>query len=81
MVPPRAELNVRETLVKVATKNQWKQTIQEKNREKNRNDILQMCKRYKKVNYFVLNEEKFELKTFFKELSLAHCLGFVLDEN
>ena len=56
-----AELGVRETLVTCLTKQQFKHEINTKLRVKNTQDILGMCKGYRKSNHFDMIEEEFGL--------------------
>ena len=65
-----AQINVRESLIKTASKSQWKSIIRSGILEKNRYEVLEMCKGLKKVDYFQLKNEDFELKEYFKTLSL-----------
>ena len=65
-----AELGLRETLLTCTTKTQFKRIIDEKIREKNKQDILTMCKGYTKVNYFEMKEEDFGLHESCKTLTL-----------
>ena len=66
-----AELNVRESLLHCMMKTQWKSLIKSRILAKNSQDVLEMCRKYKKVDYFQLKEEDFELKDFFRTLSLS----------
>ena len=68
-----AELNIREGLLNCVTKSQWRQIVVEKLGIKNKADILGMCKHYRKLDYFELREDTFELKRFFKDLPLARA--------
>ena len=65
-----AQINVRESLLKTASKSQWRSIIRSGILKKNRSEVLEMCKGLKKIDYFQLKDEEFELKEFFKKLSL-----------
>ena len=68
-----AELGLRETLLTCTNKFQYKRIIIEKLKEKNRSDILQMCKKYKKIDFFQMKEEEFGLN--------KNCLTMTLAES
>ena len=42
-------------------------------KEKNRNDILHLMKSYQKIDYFERKKEDFELKDYFKNMTLENC--------
>ena len=65
-----AELGVRETLLTCTSKAQFRQIIRTKIRDKNAREILQMCKGYRKLNYFDLKEETFGLDENCKNMTL-----------
>ena len=52
------------------TKHQWKRIIKEKIKEKNRRDLLEQIKGYKKLSFNKLSKEPFEKKKYFDELTL-----------
>ena len=68
-----AQLNISESEIKCYSKSQWKKTIGQKLREKNRQDVLEKMKSYTKFNYFEKKNEEFELKGYFKEMKLEDC--------
>ena len=50
--------------------------------EKNRNDILNLMKGYKKISYEKCSQEKHEMKEYFKTLSIESCrIRFRIDCN
>ena len=49
----------------------WKNICKKKIFEKNRSDILEKSKSYTKVSYETLREEKFETKSYLKEMTLS----------
>ena len=66
-----AELGLRETLTTCTTKAQFSRIITEKIRAKNAQDILVMCKGYKKINYFDMKKETFGLNELCKSMTLS----------
>ena len=66
-----APLGVRETSVTCLTKQKFKQEINTKLRAKNTQDILGMCKGYRKIYHFDMIEEEFELHESCKLMTLA----------
>ena len=68
-----AEINVRESLLKCLTKPQFRKIIHEKLIDKNKREILSMCKTYRKINCNEMEEEEFQLKDFFKSLTLSRA--------
>ena len=58
---------------------QWKTICRKKIFEKNKNEILEMSKKYRKISHEVLKNEKFETKSYLKEMSLSDArLKFAL---
>lgn len=53
------------------SKKNWKVFIDQKMKEENRRFILEGMKKYKKVDYWTLAAEEYELKPYFKSLSLS----------
>ena len=53
------------------SKAQWKKSVNQKIREKNRMDILERSKKYKKIEFDIMNAEKFETKSYLVKLHLA----------
>ena len=53
------------------TKMSWKKFIREKIKEANRLSLLKGLEHYKKVDFLSLSVEKFELKQYFREMTLA----------
>ena len=68
-----AQLNIRESLVKVMTKKQWKTLICSKIVEKNKSELIQMSKGYWKMNYLEMQKESFEIKEFLQTLRLSQA--------
>ena len=68
-----AELNIRESLVTVSSKSEWRSLVRERISLKNRKDILEMCEEYRKLDYFELKNENFKCKEFFKNMKLLVC--------
>ena len=66
-----AELGLREALLACATKTQFQRIISEKLRFKNIQDILEICKTYRKANYFELREEDFGVNESVKAMTLS----------
>ena len=54
---------------KLCSKFQWKKICKRKILEKNKDDILENVKKYKKLSYNSLSKEKFETKSYLKEMS------------
>lgn len=67
------ELSLPDTLK--CTKNQWKNIVNKKVREKNKNDLIEMIriKEYKKVDANLLKNENFEAKSYMKNLSIQNA--------
>ena len=57
--------------VELFTKYQWKKVIRDKIYHKNRDQILNWCKSYKKLDYNKLSLEKFEMKSYFKTMNIS----------
>lgn len=57
------------------TKNQWKNIVNKKVREKNKNDLIEMIriKEYKKLDANLLKNENFEAKSYMKNLSIQNA--------
>ena len=53
-----------------SSKSQWAKLLSIKLKDKNRCDILEKMKSYKKFDYFQRKDEDFEMKEYFKVLSL-----------
>ena len=56
--------------ISVFTKSQFKKMLRGKIYELNRNQILDWSKKYKKLDYNKICIEKFELKSYFKEMDI-----------
>ena len=54
---------------KLCSKVQWKKLWKKRILEQNRKDILEIVKKYKKLNYGMLSKEKFETKSYLREMS------------
>ena len=69
------ELLVEFDIMKITdyTKLQWKRLIKNKILMKNRNDLLEKMKKYKKIDYKCMSDENFELKPYFKNLHLSQA--------
>ena len=52
-------------------KYQWRRLIKQIINDKNRNDVLSMMRKYKKVDYDKCLDEKYEMKDFFKTMTVA----------
>ena len=52
------------------TKAQFEKVLKTKLDEKSRQDILTKIRNYKKIDYFAVKEEKFEVKPYFKTMTL-----------
>ena len=68
-----AVLNIRESEVTSMSKAQWSKHLRTKVKEKDRCDLLEKMKPYKKFNYFNRKDEPFEMKEYFKVLKLEDC--------
>ena len=56
------------------TKEQWKNVVKKKMKEKNCNDLLDIMKRkYKKIDYREMSKETFEVKPYIKNLHLSEA--------
>ena len=64
------------TTIEQFTKYQWKVAIRRKIYNKNRDQMLNWCKSYKKLNYNKLSLEKFELKEYFKSMTISRARLF-----
>ena len=53
------------------SKNQFRQTVKDILYIKNRNDLLDWTKKYRKVDYETCDKEKFETKSYFKTMNIA----------
>ena len=53
------------------SKNQFRQTVKDILYIKNRNDLLDWTKKYRKVNYEKCEKEKFETKSYFKTMNIT----------
>ena len=65
-----AILNIKESEVISSSKFQWAKLLSLKVKEKNRGDILEKMKTYKKFDYFQRKDEVFEMKEYFKVMKL-----------
>ena len=54
----------RPPLVSAMSKVHWKRLIKEKIKNKNKNDLLERIKNYKKIEYDIVSNEEFELKPY-----------------
>ena len=52
------------------SKRQWKSAVQSRIYDKNRNQILEWIKQYKKIDYNNCVREKFEMKSYFKSMNI-----------
>ena len=70
------ELNDQTSLSKVQFRSKLKAEITEKNRF----DLLEQIKSYKKIDYWEIKDEPFEMKNYFKELTLQDArVKFAID--
>ena len=53
------------------SKNRWKNLVKRNVRQVNRNDLLDMIRPYKKLNFDNLSHEKFELKEYLSRMNLV----------
>ena len=65
-----AELNIREGTAHSTTKAQFRTIVKSAIKIKNDHDILELSKRYKKVNFFKLKEEGIQMKSYIKDMDL-----------
>ena len=65
------DIHIREKDIQIYSKSQWKNIIKDKIYEKNRCDLLEQIRGYKKLDYFTLSKESFKRKPYFTELTLA----------
>ena len=65
-----AILNLKENDIKVNNKKQWARMLRQRVMEKNRSVLLDKAKEYKKIDFMTMKEEEFELKNYFKEMTL-----------
>ena len=68
-----AILNIKESDMKERNKRQWAKLVRECLKEKNRTDLLHRAKEYSKIDYIQMKEEDFELKNYFKEMTIKDC--------
>ena len=61
-----AKLDIDEDLASIYSKKQWKAMISQKIREFTRNTLLERVKPYKKIDFFQMKSEPFQLKEYFK---------------
>ena len=74
------KLNIDENLAPSLTKRQWKSMLASKIKDYVRNSILEKAKSYKKIDYFQMREEQFQLKDYFKTMTLTQArVKFSLD--
>ena len=55
------------------TKHQWKKVVHKKLHEKNKSDLLNLIRPYKKLNYDVLVNEEYGQKAYLKNLNLSQA--------
>ena len=65
-----AQLNIREGLLRFSSKKEFKRLVEEKIKIKNSQEIAELCRDYKKIDYFQLKHENFEVKSYFKDLTV-----------
>ena len=53
------------------SKSRWKSLVKRNVKQMNRNDILEMIRPYKKLNFENLSQEKFELKEYLTKMNLV----------
>ena len=68
-----AMLDIKEEEVMNLDKSSFKRLLKDKLEKKNRDDIIQRMKRYKKINYLDKKEEPYGLKDYFKTMKLEDC--------
>ena len=68
-----AEINVRESLIKNTSKAQFKAIIRSRMKEKNRQEVLNMMKNLKKIDYFQLKDNNYKINEVFKTLTLSQA--------
>ena len=66
-------LDIKEEDVVTYSKLQWKVLLKRKRKIQIAHDLLERMKRYKKINYFKKKEEDFEIKDYFKTMTLEDC--------
>ena len=68
--------------LKIVTKTVWKKRVSEYIHNKQRNELLEDIKKYKKLNYEVMSKEKFERKNYFYKLNLEQiCMRFKISSE
>ena len=55
---------------KKLSKKQWKNIVNKKIKEKNMFSLMEKIKSYKKLDFYLLADEKFEIKDYLKSLNL-----------
>lgn len=60
------------TDLEVYSKSQWKKLVREKINEKNKNELLEEVKKYKKLSYEQLSKEEYERKPYLHMLTLIN---------
>ena len=74
------DLNIEVRELYELTKQQWKSRVKEAIIEKNKSDLLQAIKSYKKLNYNELKDEEFKTRSYFEELTLSEAqVAFAID--
>ena len=68
-----ALLNIKEDEILDHTKISWKKLMSVKLKQKNRKDLLNLMKKYEKIDYFARKEEEYEIKGYFKNMTLENC--------
>ena len=68
-----ANLNINPEEAKYLNKTQWKALIRDSLKRKTRSDILDRAKPYKKVDYFIMKEEEYEMKYYLKTMKLEQA--------
>ena len=66
-------LNIDPQKVNLLSKNQFKALVSKQIRSKNAQDILDWSKPYKKIDYFKMKDEPFEMKGYLKTMTLARA--------
>ena len=68
-----ALLNIKEDEILDHTKISWKKLMSVKLKQKNRKDLLNLIKKYEKIDYFARKEEEYEIKGYFKNMTIENC--------
>ena len=66
-------LNLRERDLKKNTKESWNRLLREKITNKNKDDLVQKAKSYKKVDFIEIRDTEPGMSEFFKTMTLKDC--------